>query len=102
MSLPTLTPEQREQALAKARAARIARSAALGKLKNGTLTLADYLASEDEVLKKTKVRSVLLALRGVGPAKADAILSDVGIDPKRRVSGLGSNQRQALTGRLAG
>jgi hypothetical protein len=96
-----MTPEQRAAGLEKAREVRVARAAALGKLKNGTLTLADFLASEDEVLKKTKVRAVLLALPGIGPAKAGAILTDVGIDPKRRVGGLGSNQRQALTERLA-
>jgi hypothetical protein len=96
-----MTAEQRAAGLEKARVVRVARAAALGKLKNGTLTLADFLASDDEVLKKTKVRAVLLALPGIGPARAGAILADVGIDPKRRVGGLGSNQRQALTEHLA-
>jgi hypothetical protein len=99
--LPTMTAEQRAAGLEKAREVRVARAAALERLRTGTLTLADFLASEDEVLKKTKVRAMLLALPGIGPAKAGGILADVGIDPKRRVGGLGSNQRQALTERLA-
>ncbi len=39
MALPTLSPEQRQAALEKAREARAARSALLAGLKAGTLTL---------------------------------------------------------------
>jgi hypothetical protein len=44
---------------------------------------------------------MLLAMPGIVPAKADKFLADIGIDPKGRVGGLGSNQRQALTEHLA-
>ena len=39
MALPTLSPEQRQEALAKAREARAARSVLLAEVKAGTLTL---------------------------------------------------------------
>ena len=46
MALPTLSPEQRQAALQKAREARTARSALLADLKAGTLTLADVLGRD--------------------------------------------------------
>ena len=49
MALPTMSPEQRQVALAKAREARAARSALLAEVKAGTLTLADVLGREDEL-----------------------------------------------------
>ncbi len=96
--LPTLTPEQREQALAKARAVRSQRSAALAGLGKGTVTLADFLASGDEVIRKTRVRPALLALRGVGPKRADEALAAAKVARVKtaRVGGLGRNQRDAL------
>ena len=53
MALPNLSPEQRQAALQKAHEARAARSALLAGLKAGTLTLADVLARDDDVARKT-------------------------------------------------
>ncbi len=98
MALPTLTAEERQQALARAREVRSERSAALAGLTSGTVTLADFLASDDEVIRKTRVRAAVLALRGVGPKRADEALAAAKVARTRtaRVGGLGRNQRDAL------
>jgi len=101
MSLPTMTPEQREQALRAAAAARQERAAALGELRHGKVTLAAVLADQDSPLQRAKVRQVLRALPGVGDVTADKVLAEVGIDSRRRVAGLGRNQRAALAERFA-
>ena len=93
MTLPTLTPEQRAQALEKA---------AKSELKSGELKLSEFFtASEtDDVLGKMKVRALLISLPRVGTTTADAILADVHIAESRRVRGLGANQRAALVERF--
>ena len=98
--LPTLTPEQREQALKKATEARSARSAALAEIRAGKLDPAQVLETPG-VLQRAKVRQVLLAVPGIGPVKADGLLAQAKVDPSRRVGGLGANQRKALTDALA-
>lgn len=50
MALPVLSPEQRQEALAKAREARAARSVLLAEVKAGTLTLADVLGRDDDLV----------------------------------------------------
>jgi len=101
MSLPEMTPEQRAAALEKAAESRAAKTAALAKVRSGEVTVADVLASEDSPLQRARVRSVLLAVPGIGTVKADKLLADLGIDPKRRIAGLGARQREALRERLA-
>ena len=72
MPLPTLSPEQRAPALAKAAEVRKARAELKEKLKKGELTLAELLdkAEQDDVVGKLKVSSVLQALPGIGKVKA--------------------------------
>lgn len=98
MALQPLTPEQMAAGLAAARLARSERSAALAELEKGTVTLADFLASGDDVVRRTRVRTVLLRLRGVGPKTADEALAKAKIARAKtaRVGGLGRNQRDAL------
>src|SRR5260370_37139440 len=78
MALPTLSPEQRQAALEKARGARAARSALLAGLKAGTLTLADVLARDDDIARRTSVAQDVRALPGVGPARAAAAMEPAG------------------------
>ena len=93
---PQLTPEQRAAALAKAAEARAARAELKARLKMGSLTLAEALASDDSTVGKLKVVSLLESLPGVGKVKARKIMDDIGIADNRRVQGLGSQQRQSL------
>lgn len=102
MALPVLSPEQRQEALAKAREARAARSALLADLKTGTLTLAYVLGRDDDLARKTKVAQLVRALPGVGNARAAAIMERAGIPAQRRVGGLGARQREQFLAELAG
>jgi S13-like H2TH domain len=96
MALPTMTPEQRASALAKATEARQARSVLLTQVKSGDLTLEQVFDRPDEIAKKTRVLQVLRALPGYGPAKVTALMTSSGVDEKRRVGGLTSAQRTRL------
>jgi ribosomal protein S13 len=46
----------------------------------------------------TRVLAVVMALPGVGPARAATLLSEAGIAEGRRVGGVGSKQHDALLG----
>ena len=97
MALPTMTPEQRADALVKATAARQARSALLTQVKSGSLTLKHlFERGDDDIVKKTRVQQVLRALPGYGPAKVTTLMTDSGVDEKRRVGGLTGAQRARL------
>ena len=93
---PQLTPEQRAAALAKAAEARAARAEIKARLKTGSMTLAEALASDDTNVGKLKVVSLLESLPGVGKVKARKVMEEIGIADNRRVQGLGAQQRQAL------
>lgn len=102
MALPTLTPEQREQALKKAAEARKKRAEVKGELKSGKRTLADLLrrADNDDTLGKMKVSTVLESLPGVGKVRAQKIMEELDISATRRLRGLGSKQREQLLDRF--
>src|SRR5580700_4680699 len=102
MALPTLTPEQRADALAKAQAARKKRSELLASVKAGKTSIAQVLAQTDDITKKTKVAQVIKAMPGYGPAKAAAVMEEAGIDDNRRVGGLGEQQRKKLLEAVSG
>ena len=60
MSLPTLTPEQRADALLKAAAARVKRSEVKTSLKRGTVTLSEVIkqGTTDDIIGKIKVTAL--------------------------------------------
>ena len=95
---PSLTPEQREQALVKAAQARRARAELKEKLKMGSITLRELLeqSADDDHIGKMKVLAVIEALPGVGKVKARRTMEEIGIADTRRVRGLGEQQRKAL------
>jgi hypothetical protein len=95
---PTLTPEQRQAALAKAAEARRARAEIKERLKMGSITLAELLAQAetDDMVAGIKVLAVLESLPGVGKVKARRTMDEVGIADTRRLRGLGDQQRKAL------
>jgi hypothetical protein len=95
---PSLTPEQREQALAKAAEARRVRAELKEKLKMGALSLQALLdqAEADDHIGKMKVLAVIEALPGVGKVKARRTMEEIGIADTRRVRGLGDQQRSKL------
>jgi hypothetical protein len=102
MALPTLTPEQRQQALEKAAIARKKRAELKGQLKAGNKTLKDVLSSSaDDTVGKMKVSNVLESLPGVGKVRAQKLMEELDISASRRVRGLGAKQRGMLLDRFA-
>ena len=101
MALPTLTPEQRAQALAKAAEARKKRAELKGELKSGKRTLGDVLIrSTEDTVGKMKVSAVLESLPGVGKVRAQKLMEELDISASRRVRGLGAKQRAQLLDRF--
>ncbi|MGH3526707.1 MAG: integration host factor, actinobacterial type [Pseudonocardiaceae bacterium] len=98
MALPTLTPEQRQEALLKAQAARLARKQLLIEIAAGEQTIPAVLdrAKSDTIIGRTKVVDLLKSLPGYGPAKVTALMEQTRIVASRRAAGLGDRQRQAL------
>jgi hypothetical protein len=102
--LPPLTPEQRAAALEKAAEARRRRAEVKARLKTAGASLDAVLAdgATDEVIGKMRVSAVLEAMPGVGKIRAQQIMEKLRIAPSRRVRGLGTNQRAALTREFGG
>ena len=101
MAVPELTPEERQQALEKAKAARIKRAQVREDLKNGTLTLKDVLAMKDDpIVARMKASTLIETLPGYGKGKAEKIMKELDIAESRRLKGLGERQQKALLERL--
>jgi hypothetical protein len=102
MPLPTLTEEQRRDALAKAAEARKKRAELKERLKAGQTSLRDVLnMRDDNIVAKMKVSAVLEALPGVGKVRARKLMERLDISASRRVRGLGAKQKEALLGEFA-
>jgi hypothetical protein len=102
MPLPTLTEEQRKEALEKAAEARRKRAELKGQLKSGKLTLRDVLSQQgNDTVGKMKVSTVLESLPGVGKVRARKLMEKLDISASRRVRGLGAKQRDALLGEFS-
>jgi hypothetical protein len=99
--LPTFTPEQRADALAKALETRRLRKEALDELSAGSVSIDDALSGNDPRFDLIKIHRVLIALPGVGKVRAERALSEAEIPEGRRVRGLGSRQRKALANHFA-
>ena len=95
--LPTLTSEQRREALAKAADARRMRAELKGSLKSGKVGLKQILnANSGGVEAKMRVRTVLEAMPGVGKVRAAKIMDRLQISDTRRIKGLGARQKESL------
>jgi S13-like protein len=103
MPLPTLTDEQRREALAKAAEARKKRAELKEKLKTGQTALQDVLQMRSDVIVgKMKVSAVLESLPGVGKVRARKLMERLDISASRRVRGLGAKQKEALLREFSG
>lgn len=101
MTPPKLTSYQREQARAAALRTRRERSMVKASVREGRTSLADVLQSSDPHVQGMRVRDVLMAVPKVGPIRSAQIMERIGIAGTRRVRGLSSRQREALTSALA-
>lgn len=98
MSLPSLSDQDRADALKKAAAARQVRSETKTKLRSGALSVSDVIdaSATDAALSRLKVSDLLEALPGIGKVRAALIMDELGIAATRRVRGLGIHQRSSL------
>jgi hypothetical protein len=92
-----LSEEQRRDALEKAATARRKRAELKEQLKSGRTTLRELLArTDDEVVGKMKVATVLESLPGVGRVRARKLMERLDISESRRMRGLGAKQKENL------
>lgn len=102
MALPKLSESQRKAALEKALKVRKDRAKLREDLKKGKVKLADVLKkSDDPVVGRMKVQTLLESLPGVGKVRAKKIMEKIGISESRRCQGLGAKQKEALLKELA-
>lgn len=103
MALPTLSPEQRQEALAKAAQARKARSDFKGRLADGNMTFTKAVEEclANDVLAKMRVKELLRAMPKIGPKRCDELMSDANIADGRRIKGLGARQIETLEAALS-
>jgi DNA uptake protein ComE-like DNA-binding protein len=101
MALPNLSDADRQAALKKAAEARQKRAELRAKIKAGDMSFAQVMAkSDDPIVARMKVSTLLESLPGYGKAKAAKIMEELEISESRRVQGLGARQREALMERL--
>ena len=97
MALPQMTAEQRAAALEKAKETRRKRAEVREKIKAGKLTAKKALAKRnDPIYGKIKVSQFIESFPGYGKAKAEKLMTEIGIAEGRRLSGLGEKQVAAL------
>jgi guanylate kinase len=95
---PTLTPEARAAALAKAKDSRRRRAAVKERVKKGEMTISQVLelAKSDDVIAKMRVLELLESKSGVGKIRGAALLEKLNISPTRRLQGLGRLQIEEI------
>jgi hypothetical protein len=95
-TVPTRSPEQRLGALARANEVRLARAQLKRDLAAGRVALAEVLSEPPACTQTAKARELLLAVPGIGPAKADRALTHCRIAYAKTVAGLSGRQRAEL------
>ena len=99
---PPLSEEQRRDALQKAAEARRKRAELKEQLKSGRTTLRELLErTDDGVVGKMKVSTVLESLPGVGRVRARKLMERLDISDSRRMRGLGAKQKENLLNEFA-
>lgn len=102
MAIPQLSAAERQEALEKAKAARIKRAQIRDDLKSGALSLEDVLAMKDDpIVGRMKVSTLIETMPGYGKAKAEKVMGELKIAESRRLKGLGERQEAALLERLS-
>ncbi|MBW6468367.1 MAG: integration host factor, actinobacterial type [Anaerosomatales bacterium] len=101
MALPNLSDADRQAALKKAAEARQKRAELRAKIKDGKMSFAQVMAkTDDPIVARMKVSTLLESLPGYGKAKAAKIMEELQISESRRIQGLGARQREALMEKL--
>lgn len=96
--VPEIDSDTRMAGLEKAMKVRGQRAAIKNLIRAGDVS--PVLALDMDAAQGIKVRDLLRAVPGIGEAKADKMMQEVGISESRRVRGLGCNQKAALVEKL--
>ena len=94
---PSLTLEQRREALAKAAIARKDRAHFKEEIKAGTKSWRDAFADDRESIQKMRIKELLESIPGFGVMRAQVVLERAGISTTRRIQGIGKTQRENLS-----
>ncbi len=100
VELPKRSADQRREALAQANQVRNARAQLKRDLKGGRVSIIELIADPPPYLASAKVRGLLRALPGFGPAKATRLMERCQVSPVKSVGGLSERQRARLIGAL--
>lgn len=90
------TTDMRRDYLKSAMEARKERATVKKRVNSGELTIADVLEMESKYVRRMHVVDLLSARRGCGKAGALKLMKRLKIGERRRISGLGPNQRRKL------
>jgi guanylate kinase len=104
MDAPKLSESERKQYLAAAAAARAERAQLKRDVAAGKAKASAIVAENDDsktTIGRMRVAELLRAVPGLGKARVETIMADLGIADNRRLGGLGKNQRAALADLLA-
>lgn len=61
----------------------------------------EVLTREDPIASRLRVRQLIQAVPGYGPVRAQRLLTEAKVHPKRRVGGLGARQLECLVAALS-
>ena len=93
---PARSPEQRLRALAKANEVRSSRAQLKRDLAAGVVELARVLANPPACARTARVVELLVAVHGIGPARANRALVHCRIADTKTIAGLSNRQRAEL------
>lgn len=94
---PQLTPEQRKEALKKAKEARTKRAELRNDIAKGNVKISQVLKNaSDPIVGRMRVKTLLEAVPGCGAVKTKKIMDELKIAENRRVQGLGVRQIEGL------
>jgi guanylate kinase len=102
MIAPDRSASQRRNALEQANIIRLGRAQWKRDTKqltreNASSEVARILDNPPEIMGSMRVEDLLLAIPRIGTRKVDRLLFMAGISPRKRVGGLSSRQREALS-----
>ena len=92
----TMTLEKSRAGTAKSAERRSARRQLRECIKQGQVEVPSILESQDEHVQTMRVEYLLLSVPRIGKKTAAKILDQLGYDAKKRISGLGSRQKETL------
>lgn len=99
MPLPQLTDAQRREALKKAIETRKKRAQLKEQVKKGQVSFSQAL--KEPIAAKMRVKGLIEAVPKFGKARTAKLMKEIGINPSRRVQGLGVKQRAWLLKELS-